>query len=399
MKKDAFKAVAMVPQNPKYEAATRRLDATLPTTPALYPRNNDMRNDFERDYTRILHCTAFRRLKHKTQVFYAPHNDHVCTRMEHSLHVESVAQTICEQLGLNSSLCRAIALGHDLGHAPFGHCGEECLDSLARLPVASSRQKSVADDGDSKKFWHEKNSLFFADFIELLPNPNGGSQNLDLTYATRDGIICHCGEVINNDGLLPRNDVIDLYSIKKAGSVAPFSFEGCVVRISDLIAYIGRDIEDAKVYSILDDAALQKNSIGNTTVLINDLIVDLCENSSPEAGLQFSAGTFKKLQSIRQFSLDNIYNNWRMLQFKKYADLVIKTLYSALTKKYRNGGLSYCTVLSQDFGKWQQWYNKVRPRFEHDVSDDESFAKCAIEYISGMSDTFAIKVFNEIISF
>ena len=109
--------------NPKWEQAIKR---EIP----LYGRGNDIRTDFERDYTRILHSEAFRRLKHKTQVFYAPHNDHICTRMEHVMHVASVATTISKYLGLNEQLAGAIAMGHDIGHAPFGHHGEDCLNGL-----------------------------------------------------------------------------------------------------------------------------------------------------------------------------------------------------------------------------------------------------------------------------
>ena len=150
--KDSFKQAATVQGSPKWEDSVRRQSA-------LYDRGNDIRSEFERDYTRILHCQAYSRLKHKTQVFFAPKNDHICTRMEHVQHVASVATTISKYLGLNAELTKAIALGHDIGHAPFGHFGEECLNSLLK-------QKEGANA--PKKFWHERNSLFFADYIETL---------------------------------------------------------------------------------------------------------------------------------------------------------------------------------------------------------------------------------------
>lgn len=117
----------------------------------IYSRN-DVRTEFERDYTRILHSQAYRRLKHKTQVFFAPHNDHICTRMEHVMHVASVASTISKFLGLNEQLASAIAMGHDIGHAPFGHHGEDCLNKLLEQKQGHNAPK---------KFWHERNSLFF----------------------------------------------------------------------------------------------------------------------------------------------------------------------------------------------------------------------------------------------
>ena len=120
---NAFFEVRTDSNNAKWEQAIRR---EIP----IYSRNNEIRTDFERDYTRILHSQAYRRLKHKTQVFFAPHNDHICTRMEHVMHVASVATTIAKYLGLNEKLAEAIAMGHDIGHAPFGHHGEDCLNKL-----------------------------------------------------------------------------------------------------------------------------------------------------------------------------------------------------------------------------------------------------------------------------
>ena len=163
--KNSFEKVAANSLNHKWQDAVKR---EIP----IYARGNSIRSDFDRDYTRLLHCQAFSRLKHKTQVFYSPHNDHVCTRMEHVLHVASVSDTIAKYLGLNTELTQAIATGHDLGHAPFGHTGEEILNNLMeQRPGANA----------PKKFWHERNSLFFADYIETLPDPDGFERTLNLT--------------------------------------------------------------------------------------------------------------------------------------------------------------------------------------------------------------------------
>ena len=239
--KDAFIQEKCQEGHPNWQQAIQRQHQ-------LYSRNNDIRTEFERDYTRLLHCEAFRRLKHKTQVFFAPKNDHICTRMEHVFHVASVASTIAKHLGLNEQLTSAIALGHDIGHAPFGHFGEDCLNKL--LPQKPG-------ENAPKRFWHERNSLFFADYIETLQDPDGHARNLDLTYAVRDGIVCHCGEV-DESGIRPRSQAIPLYDIKKAGSVQPYTWEGCVVKLSDKIAYLGRDIEDARQYHILDMGAYRQ---------------------------------------------------------------------------------------------------------------------------------------------
>ena len=121
--KDSFASVKTDEKNPKWQQCIKRENT-------LYNRGNDIRSEFERDYTRLLHCEAYRRLKHKTQVFYAPQNDHICTRIEHVNHVASVSATIAKYLGLNQELTEAIAIGHDIGHAPFGHTGEDILNSL-----------------------------------------------------------------------------------------------------------------------------------------------------------------------------------------------------------------------------------------------------------------------------
>ncbi len=422
--KNGFESLKCDENSPKWAEAIKR------ETP-IYDRN-DIRSDFERDYTRLLHCQAYRRLKHKTQVFYAPHNDHVCTRMEHVMHVASVASTICKYLGLNEQLSNAIALGHDIGHAPFGHHGEDCLNSLME-------QKEGKDA--PKKFWHERNSLFFADFIETLPDPDGVAQPLNLTYAVRDGLICHCGE-IDQQGIKPREEAIDLYSIKRPGLIQPFTWEGCVVKIADKIAYLGRDIEDARQYHILDMAAYRHmreivattlNSKGNhafrsgkavnTTVLINDLVVDLCQQSSPEKGLCFSEEYFNFILEIKKFNFAHIYNHWRLKEFSCYADNCLQTIFRTLMRCYdyaKNGrmtqALKYYPVLGKTFVEWLIKYTNYRPitwKSEMDrkkilrlntvqvfnLNDLGSYTKCVVEFISGMTDVFAIQVYDEIISF
>ena len=414
--KDAFIQEKCQEGHPNWQQAIQRQHE-------LYSRNNDIRTEFERDYTRVLHCEAFRRLKHKTQVFFAPRNDHSCTRMEHVFHVASVASTIAKHLGLNEQLAAAIALGHDIGHAPFGHFGEECLNKL--LPQKPG-------ENAPKRFWHERNSLFFADYIETLQDPEGRAKNLDLTYAVRDGIVCHCGEV-DESGIRPRSQAIPLYDIKKAGSVQPYTWEGCVVKLSDKIAYLGRDIEDARRYHILDMGAYRqlREIVGecfgfsatktgktvNTTVLINDLIVDLCQQSSPEAGLVFSPAYFKFMKKLKSFNFANIYNHWRLQEFEHYATVIIHTIYRLLCQTQPfvpSQKVGFCLkqypLLSATFEDWLVKYtsynlekranikfDSIQPVF--DLSQPDSFNKCIIEFISGMTDQFAITIHEEIISF
>lgn len=237
-----FKEFAIFEGNSKYNECINRNES-------IYKRTNDIRSEFYRDYNRILHSNAYRRLKHKTQVFFATNNDHICTRMEHVNHVLSVSYSIAKYLGLNTELTMAISIGHDIGHAPFGHDGERVLNNFT-------------NDKLKTRFWHEKNSLRFADFIETLPTQTDEEINLNLTYAVRDGIICHCGEV-KSKPLFPRNDKIDLDLMSKPGQLPPYTWEGCVVKISDKISYLGRDIEDALRLKILNQS--QINELNNIT--------------------------------------------------------------------------------------------------------------------------------------
>lgn len=146
----AFESVACNKNNTNWKRLIERRDD-------LYERKGDQRTPFQRDYTRILHSQGYRRLKHKTQVFFNIENDHICTRMEHVAHVESVATEIAQNLGLDIDLVRAISIGHDIGHAPFGHQGESVLSNLSEEYLG-------------KTFWHEKNGLRFVDDVELLPD-------------------------------------------------------------------------------------------------------------------------------------------------------------------------------------------------------------------------------------
>ena len=164
-------------------------------------------------------------MKHKTQVFFSPENDHICTRAEHVALVESISYTIAKALGLNVELTKAIATAHDIGHSPFGHQGEKVLNQLAKRDIGET-------------FWHERNGLEVVDNIELLEDKDGICNNLNLTYAVRDGIISHCGEIDENM-LRPREEAIDLKKYTYPNEYAPYTWEGCVVKIADKISYLG----------------------------------------------------------------------------------------------------------------------------------------------------------------
>ncbi|MBE6717195.1 MAG: HD domain-containing protein [Ruminococcaceae bacterium] len=406
-----FSSYGAFPANPSYDRLTKRLDP-------IYSKPNDCRDQFERDYTRILHCLAYRRLKHKTQVFFNIENDHICTRMEHVSHVESVSTTIAKELGLNVDLTRAIAIGHDLGHAPFGHQGERELDALSKKYLG-------------KGFFHEKNGLHFVDNIELLEDDYRVYRNLNLTYAVRDGIISHCGEVDEN-GLRPREEYIDLKDFTSVGQYQPFTWEGCVVKLSDKIAYVGRDIEDAirlrfltkeNMDTLSDMAKAYDKMAINTTVIIHNMIYDVCRNSSPEKGICLSDTFHEQLKEIKQFNYEFIYRNKRLDAFTKYARLVLEQIFLALLDAYDGENTveslrKHAEIYPELMGAFADWISKfcdtrlnmfenvtektvkcMNKKIYGSLESEEVYMGAIIDYISGMSDNYAIKVFNELITY
>ncbi len=366
----------------------------------LYNRNNFMRSEFERDYTRIIHSTAYRRLKHKTQVFFSPENDHICTRIEHVTHVESISYTIAKNLGLNTELTKAIAVAHDVGHSPFGHEGEKILSDISNRDLGIS-------------FWHEKNGLELVDNIELLEDTERFKQNLDLTYAVRDGIISHCGEIDENC-LKPREEFIDLNDYKFPNQYAPYTWEGCVVKISDKISYLCRDIEDAITLKIFKDIPGEEDIINNTN-LINNLIYDLCENSSPEKGLCLSENALNLMNRIKAFNYKYIYASNRIKPSTRYFRVVINEIYNLLKSMYDGQNTlnklndvsdiypNLCKGFINFITDYYDFDNRENLRLKNKVlfsiDNEKDFYKAIIYYISGMTDNFAIEIYNEIIHF
>ena len=367
----------------------------------LYKRNNDIRSEFERDYTRIIHSLAYRRMKHKTQVYFSPQNDHICTRIEHVSHVESISHTIAKCLGLNIELTRAIATAHDIGHSPFGHQGEKILSELAKIDY-------------NEIFFHEKNGLDMVDKIELLEDPNGNKQTMNLTYGVRDGIISHCGEIDQNN-LKPRDEFIDLSEYKTPNQFAPYTWEGCVVKIADKISYLGRDISDAVALGILDKDLKElyeilnckPGEVINNTNLINDIIYDLWQNSSPEEGLTFSEEMFERINTLKKFNYEKIYLSEKLLKVTTYYRLVLTSIHDLLKESFNNKeqARKICPELINDFELWlSNYWNKERDKTNlnevlFNIDDEKDYCRAIIYYISGMTDNYAIDMYNKIIRF
>ncbi len=397
--KQIFKDVSANKNNPKWNNIISR-------EKPLYARNNDIRSEFERDFTRVIHSNAYRRLKHKTQVFYSPQNDHICTRIEHVNHVESISYTIAHYLGLNDELTRAIAVSHDLGHSPFGHKGENILNKICQKDLHTS-------------FWHEKNGLFFVDNIELLEDNEGFKQNLDLTYGVRDGIISHCGEIDENS-IKPRNEFINLDEYSYPNQFYPYTWEACVVKIADKISYIGRDIEDAVTLGILDEHLDELYKLLrptdrtiNNTIIINNLIYDLCNNSSPEKGLCFSSEALELMNKIKKFNYEHIYLSNFLKPSDEYFSVVLNRIYNTLKSCYNSDNTfekldklaKFYPNLIHGFVDWFNNYyvfsdrSKLKNKTLFDLNSPENFYLAIILYISGMTDKFAIDTYNEIIGY
>ena len=363
----------------------------------LYKRNNDLRSEFERDYTRVIHSTAYRRMKNKTQVFFSPKNDHICTRAEHVVHVESISYTIAKNLGLNTELTKAIATAHDIGHSPFGHQGEKVLSDISKRDIGEN-------------FWHEKNGLDMVDKIELLEDPKGNKQNMNLTYAVRDGIISHCGEIDENR-VMPRKEYINLNEYMYPNQFAPYTWEGCVVKISDKIAYLGRDIQDAITLGLIDNLDelydilnYNKDEVINNTVIINNLVYDLCSNSSIEKGLCFSDEKFNMINTLKKYNYKKIYLSEKLQPSTRYFELIINTIYDLLKQYYTDKkSKRKCPELINDFNIWlKDYWNLERTENNKndvifDVSNEKEYYKAIIYYISGMTDNYAIEMYNRII--
>ena len=287
-----------------------------------------LRTAFQRDRDRILHCSSFRRLKDKTQVFLAPDNVHYRTRLTHTLEVSQIARTIARSLNLNEDLTEAIALGHDLGHTPFGHAGERALNF-------------VYDKG----FTHFEQSLRVVDKLEH----NG--EGLNLTYEVRDGILCHT-----------RGKEAD-------------TLEGRIVKLSDKIAYINHDIDDACRGGVLseDDIPLDiRMTLGfSKTQRINTLIKSTIENTEDE--IKMADEVFDAYNRLHSFMFKYVYTNPVCKSEEGKAESMIKELF-----RYFSHNPSSL------------------PEFYYNVAKKEGAERAACDYISGMSDSYSLKIFNNL---
>ena len=346
-------------------------------TKRLRPRDEDFRGAYFRDTTAIIHSYPFRRLRHKTQVFFSPKNDHICTRMEHVLHVSTIAATICRALDLNGDLAWAIGLGHDLGHTPFGHAGERVIDEM------------MTEQGG---FRHEMYSLRVVDHII-----NYG-KGLNLTYAVRDGIQNHCGEIFDKS-VKPDFREKDLPAISTR-DFYPSTWEGVSVRVADKIAYLGRDMEDAVQLKLIrkeDVPAPILRGLGkNNSEIINTLVSDVIITSKETGEIGFSPDIFTLLIEMKEFNYENIYLSPVVERYHQYFRRILFAL-----KDYLDG-------IFQKFGFDQKGYETEGNRLAHRFGDftgkmqsfydrvDKTYDMIVIDYLAGMTDDYAIECVKQI---
>lgn len=293
-----------------------------------------VRTDFQRDRDRIVHSKAFRRLMHKTQVFLAPEGDHYRTRLTHTIEVSQIARTIARGAGLNEDLAEAIAMGHDLGHTPFGHSGESVLNEI-----------------HPGGFKHNVQSLRVVDVLE------SGSfrRGMNLTFEVRDGILNH------------------------TGSALPATPEGQVVKTSDRIAYINHDIDDAIRSGIITAADLPKDCIeilGDThKKRIDTLVRDMIENSKDRPAAKLSREKADAMNHLRAYMFENVYHN---KQVKKAEDIhKAEDIVASLYQYY----MEHETQLPKELLSMRGEY---------------SLAELVKDHVAGMTDRYAINLYEEL---
>lgn len=292
----------------------------------------DLRTVYQRDRDRILHCKSFRRLKHKTQVFLAPEGDHYRTRLTHTLEVSQIGRTIARALRLNEDLTEAIALGHDIGHTPFGHCGERVLDRLC-----------------STGFRHYEQSIRVLEFLEK------DGVGLNLTKEVRDGIVNH----------------------RTSGK--PSTLEGKVIRLADKIAYINHDIDDAIRGGILCEESLPAeytDILGHSTKeRLNTLIHDIIKESMDKPDIIMSKDVENAMSKLRNYMFDSVYTNPIAKSEETKADKMLSEMYKYFIEHYEE--------IPESFRELEEQHG-------------EDVERTVCDYIAGMSDQYAVNIFKKI---
>ena len=345
----------------------------------LVEEKKDIRSPFSRDADRIIYSNSFNRYLDKTQVFSFKNNDHITKRITHVIMVSKISRTIGRALNLNEDLIEAIALGHDVGHCPIGHVGESFLNKIS---------KSTTGEG----FMHNIQSVR----TYMLLEKNG--KGLNLTIQVLDGIMCHNGEVLNNiyrpvkktkeeflneyENALKNSDVSKEYH--------PMTLEGCVVRISDVIAYIGKDIEDAITLGIIKKEDIPKDVVsvlGDTnSSIINTLILDIIKNSKYKPYIKMSEEIYNALQKLKDFNYKSIYYKANTMEGSKYYNNAFEALYNKYMNDLENNNTESSIYIKFLNGMNEEYLN-------NNISE-----KKVIDFIAGMTDDFFINEYSALLN-
>jgi dGTPase len=302
-----------------------------------------IRTAFQHDRDRIIHSKAFRRLKHKTQVFLSPTGDHYRTRLTHTFEVSQIARTIARALRLNEDLTEAIALGHDLGHTPFGHTGENVLNRL--FPEG---------------FHHTVQSLRVVEVIER------DGEGLNLTAEVRDGIVKHSkgrGAVVS-----------------RASDGGPATLEGQVVRLADLIAYVNHDLDDAMRARVISEADVPPHVIAllgrSHTERIHRMVVDTIENSevSQDGAIRLGEERYRALLDLREFLWTHVYENEVVHEDLRRAERILEELYRHF--------------MADEARFYAEYGQKSSPK--------DTLERGVVDYLAGMTDRFAVSMLEAI---
>jgi len=355
-----------------------------------YKRESHLRLPFSRDADRILHSMAYTRYIDKTQVFYLVTNDHITHRVLHVQLVSKIARTIGRALRLNEDLIEAIALGHDIGHVPYGHFGESILDELCK-------KYNIG------RFFHNAQAIQFLDVIE----------DKDLTIQVLDGILCHNGEV-HNRSIVPQGEgTWDSFDEKlerirngedKSSNIMPMTYEGCVVRFADNIAYLGRDLQDSIEIGLLDEAKLSEyweicddlfplsDRDDLNWIIIERLVKDLINNSDDADEISFSKEASLCVQRLKELNYEYIYTNHRLHQQDDKIGRMFDILFEHFLREVEDDTKN--SRIHTDMTE-RQW---ISESYKESVENNSIRpAELVRDYLAGMTDRYFHDVFRELV--
>ena len=335
----------------------------------------DIRPSFFRDIDRIIYSKAYTRYMDKTQVFSYKQNDHITKRMVHVQLVSKIARTIGRALSLNEDLIEAAALGHDLGHVPFGHVGETILNKISM------------EHGEGY-FHHNIQS------VRMLMEVENQGQGYNLTVQVLDAIMCHNGEFVCKEYQPRKKDIQDFLQEYQASyhdssiikKLVPMTLEGCVVRVSDMIAYLGRDIEDACTLGVFHKKDIPKEIVDvlglDNREIINTIIMDLVTNSLHKNSLCMSEEVYQMMKQLKSFNMEHIYKKANdEKKWCSYEDMFLVVFDACMKEKSLENKDSY---LYRDFLNHQS----------ENYLKNNTDARIVIDFIAGMTDNYLLQVYS-----